>query len=206
ASRLRGCGFALRDVPALRALHVALGLVGHERAARRARIRRGALPHGEVAVRVPVAAVERLAAACALDDEVTFAALRTGDARLLLFLLDVLAVGVAAAAHERAEPADALQERLAALRTHLAGLLRLGPRLAGHVAGVGAIRIVLAPDELPAATELHDERAGLATLLRAERTELVELLLRPLDLVLLLLEEPVERSVELVEHLGPRHL
>src|SRR5207245_8164658 len=99
---------------------------------------------------------------------------------------DVLALGIAGAPDERAVPADPLQQGLAALRARLAGLLGLRPLLAVHVARVPAFGIVLAAHELPAPAELDDELAGLPALLRADRAELVELLLRALDLVFLL--------------------
>src|SRR5207247_2429595 len=111
-----------------------------------ARIRRRALPHGELALRVLVAPVERLAPAGPLRDQLALLALRAGDAGALLLLLDVAAVGIAAAPDERPVPADTLQERLAALRAHLAGLLGLRPGLAADVARVLAVRPVLAPD------------------------------------------------------------
>ena len=72
-----------------------------------------------------------------------------------------------------------------------------------HVADVAAFRIVRTPDELAEPAELHLELARLAPFLRTERTQLVELLLVPLERVLGLLERPLERSVELVEHLRP---
>src|SRR5207302_1240838 len=165
----RGGGLGLHDVAAARALHVPAGLVGHQRPALGARIGRRALPHREVAVRVPVAAVERLALAGPLRDQLALAALWARDPGPLLLLLDVLAVGVAGAPDERAVPADPLQEWLAALGAGLAGLLRLGAGLPAYVARVRALGPVLAPDELPAPAELDHELAGLAPLLALQQ-------------------------------------
>src|SRR5207248_9494137 len=119
------------------------GLVGHERPTGRTRLGSGSLPDRELALGVPVAAVERLPPAGSLHHQLTFAALRARDAGSLLLLLDVAALRVPAASGERAEPADAFDERLPTFRTGLPGLHRLGPLLPGHVPRVGALRVVL---------------------------------------------------------------
>src|SRR5205807_5105557 len=124
----------------VRALRVALGVIGHQRAALGARLGRWTLPHGEVALRIPVAAVEGLPPAGPLDHDLALVALRARDPGALLLLLDVLAVRVPRAPDERAVPAHAREERLAALRARLAGLLGLRPLLAVHVPGVLAVR------------------------------------------------------------------
>ena len=117
-------------------------------------------------------------------------------------LLDVVAVGVAAAPDERAEPADpALELASRTPGSFSSSSLGLGALGAVHVADVAALGVVRAADELAVAAELHLELARLAALGRAQRAELVEVLLVPLERVLGLLERPLERRVELVEHL-----
>ena len=116
-------------------------------------------------------------------------------------LLDVAAVRIAAAPHERAEAADPALELLAALGAQLVEHLGLGALGAVHVADVAALRVVRAADELAVATELHLELAGLTPLGRTQRAQLVQVLLVALEGVLGLLQRPLERSVELVQHL-----
>src|SRR5256885_1742754 len=74
----------------------------------------------ECALGVALAAEEHRPASAAATDELALAAVGAGHAGLLLGLLDVLAVRVAGAAHERAEPPAPPRELLAALRAHLA--------------------------------------------------------------------------------------
>src|SRR6185295_17819754 len=136
------------------------------------------LPQRELAVRIAVAGPERLAAARALLHDLALAALGAGHARRLgrrglkSDLADVLALGVAGTAVERAEAAALERHRPAA---DLAGRDlcfgaavggrrgRLGGRLL-DVAGVLALRIVAAGDERPEAAEAHQQaRAALGT-------------------------------------------
>src|SRR5439155_17691821 len=93
-----------------------------------------------------------------------------------------------------------------AFRAPLVEQLGLRPLAPVDVPDVAALRVLVAADELPVLAELHDEVSGLAALLRTPRTELVELLLEPLDLRVGLLDRSLERPVELVEHLDPREL
>src|SRR3954453_15183467 len=157
---------------------------------------------GEVALGISVAPVEHAESRALLDD-VALVALWARDAEgPRRVLLDVPAVGIPAAAHERTEPADTPLQLASAIGTLLVEGLGLGPLAPIHVADVAALRIVGAPDELAVAPELDLELAGLASFGRAERAQLVEVLLVALERVLRLLERALERPVELVEHLN----
>src|SRR3954468_7231482 len=157
---------------------------------------------GEVALGISVAPVEHAESRALLDD-VALVALWARDAQSpRRVLLDVPAVGIPAAAHERTEPADTPLQLASAIGTLLVEGLGLGPLAPIHVADVAALRIVGAPDELAVAPELDLELAGLASFGRAERAQLVEVLLVALERVLRLLERALERPVELVEHLN----
>ena len=158
--------------------------------------------HGAIAVGVAAAAVEHRAEPAPLLDQLTLLALRADDAgRDGRVLLDVLAVGVAAASGERTEPANALLQLLAAFGAELVEHLGLGTHAAVHVPDVLAVRVVRAADELAVAAELHLELARVPPLGGTERTFLVELLAEALEGVLGLLQGALERSVELVQHL-----
>src|SRR5207253_1940453 len=100
---------AVPAADALRSLH-------EERAALGARrLLQGLVVHGEVALGVTVAAVEQSEPRALLHD-LALAALRTRDVqRARRVLLDVAALGVAAAADERTEPADPALELAPAL-------------------------------------------------------------------------------------------
>src|SRR4029079_5824747 len=166
-----------------------------------ARLLQWLVVYREIAVRGPVAAVEHAEPRALLDD-LAPVALRARDAeRARRILLDVVAVRVPAAPDERAVAADAALQLASAVRALLVEHLGLGALAAVHVADVAALGIVGAPDELAVAAELHLELAGLASLGRTERAELVEVLLVALERVLGLLERALERRVELVEHL-----
>src|SRR5262249_53547624 len=138
-------------------------------------------------------------------DQLALLALGARDAGALgRFLLDVRALGVARAPHERPEPAGLADQGPAAPGAVLAGGLGLGRRcLALDGPGVLALGVVAAPDEEPVAAELAFEVGGLPPFLRAQGTELgedhdgrLDLPLGPLDLL-------VERLVELPEDLDP---
>ena len=160
------------------------------------------IAHGAVAIGVAAAAVEHRAEPAPLLDQLTLLALRAGDAgRDGRVLLDVLAVWVAAASGERAEPAHALLQLLAAFGAELVEHLGLGTHAAVHVPDVLAVRVVRAADELAVAAELDLELARVPSLGGTERTFLVELLAEALERVLGLLQGALERPVELVQHL-----
>ena len=162
--------------------------------------------HGEVALGVPLAPVHQPEPRPPLDD-LALPALGAGHAgRLRRVLLDVLAVRVAGAAHERPEPAELALQRAAALGAGLVEHLGLGALLAVEVADVLAAAVLLgepgAPDEQPVPPEALLQPAGRrAPLLDAARALLVELLDVALELLLRPLERVGERRVELPEHL-----
>ena len=161
---------------------------------------------GEVAVRVSLAPVHQPEPRPPLDD-LALLALRTGDTgRLRRVLLDVLAVRVPGAAHERPEATELALQRAAALRTGLVEHLRLGAFLAVEVADVLAAAVLLgepgAPDEEAVPPEAFLQAAGRrSALLDAAWAVLVELLHVPFELLLRPLERVGERRVELTQHL-----
>src|SRR5204863_6255502 len=84
------------------------------------------LVHGELALGVAVARVEGAELAAALD-QLPLLALGAGHAGSFgLLLLDVLALGIAGAPDERAEPSAPAPQRSAALRALLVEQLGLG--------------------------------------------------------------------------------
>src|ERR687891_486108 len=153
-SRL-GLVVAVHALDALRAL-------GQQAAALGARLGQRPLVHGEVALRIAVAAVEHAPtpAPGPLDDQLArrlpslLLELRAGDPGLLLLALHVPAFGVPRASDERSVPTVPLHEiagrvaaLLLALGTGLADRLRLGPLLAVEVARVVAFRPAVAGHE-----------------------------------------------------------
>src|SRR5262249_34787826 len=129
----------------------------------------------EVAVRVPVARIERPAEPVDPFGPRALRTLRARHARPLRFLLlDVLAVGVPRAADELAVAAHAFDQlALAALRAGLARRLRLRRAVPlGQRPGVPALRVLVAPDEHAVPAQPLDQLAGFAPLLRAQRARL----------------------------------
>src|SRR5262249_37671832 len=115
-------------------------------------------PRHESAVRITVAAIERLAALGAAFDDLTFRAIRTFHSDG--FLLDVLAGRIIAARRELAEPAEFQDQTVAALRANFVQRdVRFLLRSADGLGGL-AVRISGAGVELAEATLLEDHRAA----------------------------------------------
>src|SRR5207237_9374066 len=115
----------------------------HSSAARWARSRlRARYVHRQVALRLAVAPVERPEAGVLLHQlpPVALRAGHTGGGRWIL--LDVPALRIPAAPHERPVATDTALELPAAIRTGLVEELRLGGLGPVHVAGVAAPRVV----------------------------------------------------------------
>src|SRR5207244_2879730 len=153
---------------------VALGdLLGDEAGvAARARLRDGTVPGDELAVGIPVAAVEELPAARAAFHELALAtaedAAHAGRHRLME-RLHVPALRIARAAEELPVAAEADLHRAAALLAHLVRRLGLGGAdravlVAGEVLRVLALGIARAGEELapPAPFDHHRLAALLA--------------------------------------------
>src|SRR5206468_2622114 len=114
------------------------------------------LVHRELALGVAVTRVERAELAAALD-QLALLALRARHAGSLgLLLLDVLALGIAGAPDERAEPAAPPLQRPPALRALLVQQLGLGAasRPLTEIPGVGTHRVVRTADEPPVPAQL----------------------------------------------------
>src|SRR6266566_6256063 len=161
----------------------------------------GRVVHRQVALGVPVASVERPETGVLLHQlpSVTLRAGHTGGRRWVL--LDVPALRIPAASHERPVATDTALELPAAIGARLVEQLRLGALGPVHVADVAALRVVGAPDELAVAAQLDLKPARLPPLLGTEGAQLVELLGVPLEGILGFLEGALERTVELLEHL-----
>src|SRR6266540_5173483 len=164
------------------------------------------LPHGVVAVRVAVAAVERLAPLGPLGDHLALPALGAGAELLLAEVLDATAFGIVRAAEERPEATAALDHRLAAFGARHVGQLRLRPvGLLGRLAGVAtvlAVRVAAARQEPAiAAPPAHQLGAGLRAALGAD---LVSRLLWTGDLVLALGDGVLDLHEEGLDQRLPR--
>src|SRR5215217_8758061 len=126
----------------------ALARLDHQAAARRAGRRERAIPEGEVAGGVAIAAVEDPPAlARPLDDDLVLAALRAGDAGPLGDVLGALALREAGAGQELAEAAELDHHRppaeVADLVARLVGDLDPPDRPLGllHRGGEGAVEL-----------------------------------------------------------------
>ena len=124
-------------------------LIGQFRLAIRTGLLDRLVVDGELALRIPDATIENIAALAAAPlGQFAFAALRAFDADSVL--LDVLALREARAGHERAEASVAPDHFLAALRTFFAGRLRNGRLPFGMDGFRGlAVRVAGAGPELP---------------------------------------------------------
>src|SRR5579862_8558012 len=177
------------------------------RAARRTRLRDGAVPGHELALRVAVAAVEELAAPRAALHQLALAAAEQAlHARRhrLVDRLHVLALRAARAAEELPVATEADLHRTAALLAHLVRRLGLDRTdravvVAGEVLRVLALGVRGAGEEFTPSAPLDDERLA-ALLAREAGRALLALHVAHLDLGLLeVLRERVPEAAKRVD-------